>query len=170
MTLCCSAYILEKACWPRQLHCSRPKLKFKKFAKHFKNKISKICSTLFCTLAYRSCVQSFMRIGQNCRRRSDLNKVRQHLHIPYTNHQYYKLCRANKYSYCCGTEAHLHNAWCQRHLLIAHKKYTKRTYLTSASVTLSVRDKVLDSITWSCACKISFLRCWSTMTEFRKST
>jgi len=45
---------------------SKSKLKiFTKFAKIFKSKISKICSTVLCKLAHRYCVQKrFVRIGE----------------------------------------------------------------------------------------------------------
>jgi len=39
-------------------------LKFKKFAKNFKIKVSKICSTVVCISAHRSCVPSFVKIRQ----------------------------------------------------------------------------------------------------------
>ena len=44
-------------------------VKFKKFAKNFKRKMSKICFHSFCKMAHRS---GFVRIKENCRLSSDL--------------------------------------------------------------------------------------------------
>ena len=53
---------VEKVCWPSELRCCRPNLKFKK--KCFEIKMSKISSTVLYASAHRSCVPSFVRIGQ----------------------------------------------------------------------------------------------------------
>jgi len=44
------------------------------FTKIFKIKFLKFCSNFFCVLAHRSCMPSFTRIGENCRRSSDLKQ------------------------------------------------------------------------------------------------
>jgi len=71
-------------------HSCTANIKYKKFAKNFKIKISKICSTVFAYWHIDHVCQVSWESEKNCRRTSDLKKVWGHIQTD-VRHPYYRL-------------------------------------------------------------------------------